>query len=139
MLRRGYHLIGDRTGAAAVEFALVGPMLIFLMIGMVVYGSWFWLAQGVQTLASESARAALSGLDMAESHNLARAHVTNHAGRLMGVDPADVVVVVFTEADAIRVSVSYDASGHPLLAMAGLVPAPPSTIERSGVVRTGGW
>ena len=44
-----------REGVAAVEFALVGPILILLLIGIVVYGGWFLMAQSVQALASEGA------------------------------------------------------------------------------------
>ena len=61
-----------REGAAAVEFALVGPILVFLLIGIVVYGGWFLMAQSVQALASEGARAAVGGLDSAERESLAR-------------------------------------------------------------------
>ena len=42
-----------REGAAAVEFALVGPILVLLLIAIVVYGGWFLMAQSVQALASE--------------------------------------------------------------------------------------
>uniref|UniRef100_UPI00289A9E19 TadE/TadG family type IV pilus assembly protein n=1 Tax=Brevundimonas sp. TaxID=1871086 RepID=UPI00289A9E19 len=52
----------SREGAAAVEFALVGPILILLLIGIVVYGGWFLTAQTVQAVASEGARAAVGGL-----------------------------------------------------------------------------
>lgn len=50
-----------REGVAAVEFALVGPILVLLLIGIVVYGGWFLMAQSVQALASEGARAAIGG------------------------------------------------------------------------------
>ncbi len=36
----------EREGAAAVEFALVGPVFFLLLVGMVVYGAWFWMARG---------------------------------------------------------------------------------------------
>ncbi|MEG2314200.1 TadE/TadG family type IV pilus assembly protein, partial [Brevundimonas sp.] len=56
----------ERRGSIAVEFALIAPILLFMMIGMIVYGGWFWLAHSVQSLAYESARASLGGLDAAE-------------------------------------------------------------------------
>lgn len=129
----------NKDGAMAVEFALVGPLLILLLMGIVVYGGWFWLAQGVQSLASEAARAALAGLDSEERQGLARAHVVANARALMGVDPTELSVVVETTADAMRVVVIYDASDHPLLALSALIPSPPKSIQRAGVVRTGGW
>ncbi|WP_370656501.1 TadE/TadG family type IV pilus assembly protein, partial [Klebsiella pneumoniae] len=55
-----------REGAAAVELALVGPVFFLLLVGMVVYGAWFWMAHSVQSAVSEGARAAIAGLDAAE-------------------------------------------------------------------------
>ena len=67
-----------REGSAAVEFALIGPVLIALLLAAVVYGGWFLLAQSVQSLASESARAALGGLDARERAALAQAEANAH-------------------------------------------------------------
>ena len=128
-----------RRGNAAVEFALIGPLFFFLLVGMVVYGGWFWMAQGVQTLAAEGARAAIAGIDADERIRLARGSVSNNlqGDALLSADA--VQVAVQTDASAIRVVVTYDASNHPLMALAGLVPTPPQTIERHAVVRTGGY
>lgn len=131
--------VRDDRGAAAVEFALVGPLLILLVMGIVVYGGWLWLAQGVHSLAVEGARAAVAGLDDAERSALAHAHVIAHTDALSGADPSDLIVRVQTTSDTIRVTVTYDALGHPLMTLAALVPAPPAAISRSAVVRTGGW
>lgn len=128
-----------RKGAAAVEFALVGPLLVVMIMGMIVYGGWLWLAQSVQSLASESARAAVGGLDGTERNRIARDFINAEAGRTAGIDPKLVVVAVETDASAIRVRVTYDVSHHPIMALSGLVPSPPSKIERSAVVRIGGY
>lgn len=133
-------LFRDRRGGAAVEFALVGPVFILLLAGMVVYGGWFWLAHGVQALASEGARAAVAGLDAAEREALARGVVADHArGGGLGLDPAQATVAVTSDLQAIRVTVRYDVGDHPLMALSGLTPAPPATIERTAVVRVGGY
>ncbi len=129
----------SREGSTAVEFALVGPLLILLLMGMVVYGGWFWLAQSVQSLASESARAAIGGLDATERETLARRFVAASDGGASGLDLARTAVVVESDAEAIRVRISYDAASHPLMKLAVLIPDPPATIERSAVVRIGGY
>ncbi|HUH22892.1 MAG TPA: TadE family protein, partial [Brevundimonas sp.] len=36
---------------AAIEFAIVAPLLIMMMFGMIMYGSWFWMAHSVQSMA----------------------------------------------------------------------------------------
>lgn len=129
----------DERGSAAVEFALVGPLLILLLIGMIVYGGWFWLAQSVQSLASEAARASIAGLDGAERTQLAQTYVSRHADALAGLDPARASLTVQSDADSIQVRILYDAHDHPVMSLAGLIPAPPSTIERTAVVRIGGY
>ncbi len=58
--------LGRRQGSAAIEFAILRPLMIVMLMSMVVYGGWMWLAQSVQTLATESARVAVGGLDRAE-------------------------------------------------------------------------
>lgn len=132
-------LFRDRGAGSAVEFALVAPVLVLLLIGMIVYGGWFWLAQGVQSLASESARAAIGGLDTAEQRSLAEAYVGAEAQRFVGLGPDKARVSVESDATAIRVRVRYDVVDHPVMTLARLVPSPPGVIERSAVVRTGGY
>lgn len=129
----------DERGTVAIEFALVGPLFALLLMGLVVYGGWFWMAQGVQHLAAEGARAAVAGLDVPERDRLARAAVTEGAGAATILNPARLSVAVSDTTQEIRVTVTYDAADDPLLALAGLVPAPPTTIERAAAVRIGGY
>ena len=128
-----------RQGSAAVEFALVGPLMIMMLVGMVVYGGWMWLAQSVQTLATESARAAVGGLDAAERISIARAFVAAEAEDGAGLALDHLVVNVESDTQAIRVRIAFDASDHPVMMMSGLLPAPPSIIQRTAIVRIGGY
>ncbi|CAN5122544.1 hypothetical protein BH10PSE1_BH10PSE1_13970 [soil metagenome] len=128
-----------REGSTAVEFALVGPLLIMMLAGMVVYGGWFWLAQSVQSLATESARAAMGGLDDTERRELARAYVIRETAQGSALEPALITTTVTSDANAIRVRIAYDAHAHPILLLAGPLPKPPTLIERSAVVRIGGY
>lgn len=130
---------GPRQGSAAVEFALVGPLMVLMLVGMVVYGGWMWLAQSVQTLATESARAAVGGLDAEERIGLARAFIDAEAQGGAGLARDRLTVEVESDAQAIRVRIAFDAHDHPVMMMAGLVPAPPSVIRRTAIVRTGGY
>lgn len=128
-----------RPGSVAIEFALVGPLLILMLMGMALYGGWFWLAQGVQSLATESARAAVAGLDETERQALAEAFIATEGAGTYGFDVDRLDITVDAEAEAIRVTVALDASDHPIMALAALLPAPPGEIERSAVVRMGGF
>lgn len=132
----GSGVAGRRTGAAAIEFAIVGPVFILLLVGMIVYGGWFWMAHSVQAAVSEGARAAIAGLDAAEREQLAREVVESQLKDL-GLKAADAVVAVRPEPGLFRVEVAYDAGGHPLMALAPLTVPPPRTIRRAAVIRVG--
>lgn len=128
--------ISDRTGSAAVEFAIVGPVFVLMLAAMVVYGGWFWLAQSVQTTASEAARAAVAGLDESERESLAQAVAARVGGA--GLEPQRLRLAVRAEGDILTVDAAYDASDHPVMMLKGLLPSPPATIHRSAVIRAGG-
>lgn len=128
----------DRRGVAAIEFAMVAPLLILMMLGMAVYGGWFWMAHSVQSLASEGARTAVAGLDPAEREALARGFIDAQVGDL-GLQRQRASVAVESTAAAIRVNVAYDVSNHPLMALSAIVPSPPRIIRRTAVVRLGGY
>lgn len=130
-------LARDSHGNVAVEFALVGPLFLLLLVGLVVYGGWFWMAAEVQHLSAEGARAAVAGLSDAERDRLARETVAADSRAGGVVTPADVAVDVASVDGALTVTVTYSAARHPLMAFAGLVPAPPMTIRRMSVIRTG--
>ena len=127
-----------REGAAAVEFALVGPILILLLIAIVVYGGWFLMAQSVQALASEGARAAVGGLDAVERDALARREVTA-AVRGVALDPDKTTIEVAEEAGRLRVVVVYDTGDSLVMALGGMLPRPPVVIRRSAVIHVGDY
>lgn len=61
------HRMGERrkrraeTGAVAIEFALIMPIFLLLVFGMIQYGIYFWAAQGGSNAAREAARRATVG------------------------------------------------------------------------------
>jgi Flp pilus assembly protein TadG len=66
-----------RRGATLVEMALVAPVTLLLLLGIIVGGIVCFRAQQMQTLASEGARwAALHGPKYAKQHG--RGLPTNH-------------------------------------------------------------
>jgi Flp pilus assembly protein TadG len=52
---------GTDEGAAAVEFALIAPLLFILLFGIVVFGMGFYTQQGAAAAAREAARRAAVG------------------------------------------------------------------------------
>ena len=67
------------------------------------------------------------------------AFVAREAARGSGLAPALLTTTVTSDADAVRVKIVYDAHAHPILILAGPLPKPPTMIERSAVVRIGGY
>ena len=53
---------GDDTGAAAVEMALVTPLLVLLLFGIIQYGMLFHTMQAASATARDAARTAAEGV-----------------------------------------------------------------------------
>lgn len=51
----------DHRGAAALEFALLLPILLLLVFGTIQYGMFFWAKQGGSDIARTAARQAAVG------------------------------------------------------------------------------
>ncbi|MDN4172854.1 pilus assembly protein [Nocardioides sp. SOB77] len=52
---------GKEGGAAAVEFALLLPLLLMLVFGIIQYGLYFWTMQGGSDIARDAARLSAVG------------------------------------------------------------------------------
>jgi Flp pilus assembly protein TadG len=133
------HVVADRSGAAAVEFALISPILIVLFWGIISYGGYFFTAHTVQQLANDAARAAVAGLDDAERTQLARDCVTREAavfGQMQQRPPATAFV---NDGKSIAVSVTYDGTTDPFWAFGTLGVMPSTQLTRTGIVLLGGF
>lgn len=64
-------LARDRSASAALEFALVSPALLMIMIGILVFGLYFGSFIAVTNAAAEGARASVAGLNDTERGTLA--------------------------------------------------------------------
>jgi Flp pilus assembly protein TadG len=132
----------DRSGAAAIEFAIVGPLFFFVLLGVLIFAIYFGTVHSVQQIAAEAARATVQGLSEAERTELAKSQVANIIGSYPLIDPNYLSVSAATspnDANLFNVSISYDASRSIVFAFEGLIPMPPKTIARSAVVRRGGY
>lgn len=128
-----------RDGAAAVEFALVAPLFILLLAGMLSYGGYLWTAHSVQQLANDAARAAIAGLDDPERLALAREAVSETAPNLGPFDPLRTRVTATRDGQTFTVRVVYDAGDSAFWALEGIVPMPPREVARAATIRLGGF
>jgi Flp pilus assembly protein TadG len=132
----------EKSGASAVEFALVLPVFVLVMLGIIAYGIYFGATHSVQQLAADAARASIAGLSDPERIQIANRHVTENARQYALLDVSHVSVEagpVATDATQFRVAVFYDASSLPIWAIGPILPLPSQTIARTAVVKRGGY
>ncbi len=139
--REWRRIIHDRCGTAAVEMAIVAPVYILLLAGMLAYGIYFGASHSVQQLASDAARVSVAGLSEAERQTLASAFITRNADGYAFVDASKLRVNVagnIGDPTQFEVSVSYDARHLPIWNLLTSLPLPDTTIVRRSTVRIGG-
>lgn len=132
-------LARDTSGAAAVEFAFVGPLIVIMLLGIMSYGGYFWLAHSVQQLANDGARAAVAGLSATERQQLAQSTVSSEVANYAFLTSAGLVTSVSTSTTSMTVSLAYNASQTPFFALGSLVPMPSSTITRTATIKLAGY
>ena len=131
--------VRSSAGAVAVEFAIIGPILILLLLGIMIYGGYFLMAHSVQQLANDAARAALGGLSDAERQQLAANCLANELPTYGFLSPKLVQLGYADQSQVMTVNIAYDASGSPIWALNGIIPMPSSSIVRSASVQVGGF
>lgn len=134
-------LLSCRRGASAVEFAMVLPVFLTIVFGIVVFGSYLAVVHGVQQLAAEAARSSVAGLTEAERSSIASSYVTANAGTYPLITAAKLSVTAATSptnANVFVVTVNYDATGMFIYSLP-FVPMPPTHVIRSAAIPYGGF
>lgn len=131
-----------RRAASAVEFAMLLPIFLVIVFGIVTFGSYLAAVHGVQQLAAEAARTSVAGLNDAERGSLAAGYVTANATSYPLIASDHLRVSAETSAADARVfvvTVDYDASGMFIYSLPTFVPMPPQRIVRSAAIPFGGF
>lgn len=131
-----------KRGASAVEFALVTPLFLAMLFGILMFGSYLAVIHGVQQLAAEAARTSVAGLTDTERGDLARSYVTANAASYPLIAPAQVSVNAAaspSDANVFVVTVNYNASGLFIYSLPAFVPVPSSAIARTAAIPRGGY
>jgi Flp pilus assembly protein TadG len=112
-------------GAAAVEFAMVLPIFIFLMFGIIQFGFYFWTAETANSAAREAARRVVVGdcWDNTKMTNYVRSQSPRMSSTSKSVDPSTLTV-----GSAITVTVTANSN------ILNFFPVP-STVTREYVAR----
>lgn len=131
---RAISLLRERRGSVLVEAAFALPLLIGLLFGILIYGSWFMTAHSIQQAANDAARVALAGLDETERRTLVNQAVTRALTGSTLVDARLLHVTTNLSAGYYSVRLTYDLQAAPLFA-ASPVPLPTTSIQREAVVK----
>jgi len=110
--------------------ALVLPLFLALLMGVLVYGQYFLVAHAVQQAANDGARAAIVGLDAADRRGIAERAVDRSLGGVAGFSARARTVAVTETADALTVAVSFSVPEDSFL-RSSLVPSPAGPIRSS--------
>jgi Flp pilus assembly protein TadG len=120
-----------RRGTVAVEMALLLPLLLLLLFGMLEYGSLFWRAQQIGAAARQGARigALPSGTATAVTTTV-DAMMDNaglgDAGYSVTLNPANPAALAPGETFTVTITVPY-----PAIQLTGFPVPTPDDIERS--------
>jgi Flp pilus assembly protein TadG len=91
---RKRHLLACTAGASAVEFALLAPVLFFILIGVFELGRALWTLHSINHAVQETARFAMLNKDVGEEDLQAYA-----LERLPGLDPSRATLTLIEEVE----------------------------------------
>lgn len=139
-MKRLKKFISSQGGAAAVEFAIIAPIFILIMITLVAYGIYLSVAHSIQQIAADAARTAVAGITETEREQLVNNFVNTSTlnGAFLERDKLKVTVAPDpTNGNQFTVSVEYNAEDLPIWNLYSFA-LPDKTIKRFATIRMGG-
>ena len=141
MRRHVKRLLAHRSATAAIEFAILTPVFLLMLTGMLAYGIYFGAAHALQQLAADAARTAIAGRNEAERNLLVADFLTRNAAAYMLIDPARLTHAIGDsphDPNQYEVRLSYSASQLPIWNLYPPLPLPDDTIVYGATIRRGG-
>ena len=137
LVRQLSHVLRDQSGAVAIEFVLIAPILFALLFGIVTLGYFIGVSHSVHQLAAGAARTSVAGLDEVERNSLANDYLSQ-AGTRYPLLIADALTtsVDFDEgvSSGVTVNVVYAVEGTVLDLANGFLGLGITTIDGSAYV-----
>lgn len=141
MLPRSARWLRDERGAAVLEFAILTPVFLLMLTGMMAYGIYFGAAHALQQLAADAARTAIAGQNQSERDGLVAAFIENNAAAYMLINPERLDYDIGDNVDDPNqyvVRLSYDATDLPIWNLYPPLPLPSPEIVYGATIRRGG-
>ena len=137
LVRQLSHVLRDQSGAVAIDFVLIAPILFALLFGIVTLGYFIGVSHSVHQLAAGAARTSVAGLDEVERNSLANDYLSQ-AGTRYPLLIADALTtsVDFDEgvSSGVTVNVVYAVEGTLLDLANGFLGLGITTIDGSAYV-----
>lgn len=141
-MARAVDLIRDTRAVSAVEFAVVAPFLLLLLLGIACFGYIFGVHHEVQQIAAEAARASVAGTTDTERDTLARSYISANADDYLLLKSSKMTVTTTASTQPIamfQVAIGYDLSGTLPYQLGTLLPLPNPRIERKAIIQQGNY
>jgi Flp pilus assembly protein TadG len=131
--------LAAKHATAAVEFAMIAPVVATLLFGVVGFSMLFSIYNAVEQIAAEAARAGIAGLTSTEQSQLAVSYVNGAIASYGFLDPTKVTVAPTSLSNTFEVTISYDMSGSFIFGLGGVFANMSPMIVRSATVQTSGF
>jgi Flp pilus assembly protein TadG len=131
-----------QRASSAVEFAMILPVFVTLLFGIVIFGSYIAVVHGVQQLAAEAARASVAGVSDSERNSLAQTYINGNVGSYPLLTASRLTLdqsVTDPATNSFSITLRYDLSGTFIYSLPSFVPAPATTVVRSAAIQRGGY
>ena len=133
--------MADRRATSAIEFAILAPVFLLLLFGLIAYGVYFGASHSLQQIAADAARTAIAGLDQKERQSLVANFISRNGDGYPFIDPHKMSVAAADSASdgsEFVVSLRYDARDLPIWNLFPGLPLPGATIVKQTKIRVGG-
>lgn len=134
-------LVHHDQGTAVIEFAILTPVYLLMLTGMLAYGVYFGAAHALQQLAADAARTAIAGLSRAERDYLVTQFIEHNAGAYGLLDPERLSHSIGdnpADPNQYMVTLHYDAAHLPVWNLYPPLPLPSQQIVYGSTIRRGG-
>ena len=131
----------DHSATSAIEFAILSPLFLFLLMGIAAYGIYFAASHSIQQIAADAARASIAGMNEGERQRIANSFIARNASGYAFVNPKKLSIETKDSVDdgsQFIVRLEYDARELPIWEMFRDLPLPGTIITRRSTIRVGG-
>lgn len=137
----GHRFWTSRTGTSAIEFAMLAPIFLLFLLGMIAYGLYFGASHSVQQIAADAARTAIAGQSAVEREQIVADYILQNAAGYPFIELDKLTINARDRsgnANQFDVQVSYDARNLPIWSLLPDLPLPSTTIMFRSTIRVGG-